>query len=133
MKKPAQGGAGGRVAKSRVADSTHITLEHELSTAPARIELNSNLAEHLSLLRALYGRVAFLTPQACASCGETLPAEARHTCGLGFLAAEPIVFFLCGPCLQAGKAGDETVEEKVHDRIDAAATFMDQLSREAEA
>lgn len=108
-------------------------LHNAYGDPPHYIELTDHLSEHVRLLQALYGRVAFLAPAACASCGQQLPPGARDAFGLGVMNSKPIIFFLCAPCLKATRAGSDEVGERVHELIDALATQQDQLSRTAKA
>lgn len=97
------------------------------------IELTDHLAAQVRLLQAFYGHVAFLTPARCASCGQQLPPGARDAFGMGVMNNEPVIFFLCSPCLTATRAGSDEVGERVHELIDALAAQLDQLSRTADA
>jgi len=115
------------------AGTNTLGLHNVYGDPQHHIELTDPIAAQVRLLQAFYGRVAFLTPAACASCGHQLPPGARDAFGLGVMNQEPVIFFLCSPCLAATRAGSEEVGERVHELIDALAAQLDQLSRTAEA
>lgn len=134
MKKRPPGRAGAACGTKTSITGTNLFDLHNVYGDPQHhIELTDYLADQVRLLQAFYGRVAFLTPAACASCGHQLPPGARDAFGMGVMNNEPVIFFLCTPCLAATRAGVDAVGERVHALIDALATQQDQLSRTAEA
>lgn len=133
MKKPARGGAGGRGDTGRIARTKLLDLHPAFGTAPTHIELVETLAAEVERLQIVYGAVPFLTPSACASCGGALPPGPREAFGLGVMNAAPLIFFLCRSCFGAGRNGSSRVDDRIHERIDAAAALLDQLSRNTEA
>lgn len=112
-------------------DGTHLELKPALGGQLANIELTPALTLQLEALRLIYGRVPFLTPTECASCGERLPSGARDILGVGVLSSAPVIFFLCAECLNANE--HEEVTNRIYARIDAAGALLEQLNREAQA
>ena len=99
--------------------TAYFDLHTATGTPASCVELTDALADQVRLLHAVFGRLAFLAPDLCASCGRHHPEGARDTFGIAVMNNEPIVFFLCSPCLEATRAGSDDVGERVYERIDA--------------